>query len=367
MEVTLVAGFSPEVASAGGTRAYVESLSRYLNIAGVPHLTVGSSTILRIGKDWCSVPVKKFGSTGHWLAALSINLSLLPISEDSIVHVQRPDDLLPFLLAGIGSVRVCTIHGNPLQGMNERRCLAVSTAYSVLEAAILRRIDRVVFVDDGNASQYLQRYPWLNGRMEVIPNGVDTTFFTPSDKAMAKRRWGANGTAFLYAGRLDPEKRVTEVVQAFRALDKKDCSMLIAGDGRDMPMVRELSEGLPVRFLGTVERAEMPSLLNASDAVILYSAREGLPSVVLEALACGVPVIATPVGAIPEVVRSGETGFIVRNRLELKQAMASVCRGELTASSSIPEAILPYSWKELGPRIIQAYRRAERKGKTALA
>jgi len=324
MKVTLVGGFSPDVASAGGVRSYVESLSRYLESVGIPRVTVVSGKTLRTGGERCSVPVRKVGSTAHWLAALVANLRSLPIPIDSIIHGQRPDDLLPFLTSGIGRARVCTLHGNPLRGMSERRGRAIYAGYALMEATILRWTDRVVFVDATSAEQYVQRYPWLDGRVEVIPNGVDTDLFKPSDKQAAKRKWGFDGTTLLYAGRLQPEKRVVEVVRAFRDLDPRDCLLVIAGEGRERPLIEESAKGL-------IPRSEMPGLMNASDALVLYSTREGLPSAVLEALACGVPVIVTPVGALPDVVRVGENGFFVSSRAELKDAMGRVCRGELSA------------------------------------
>jgi glycosyltransferase involved in cell wall biosynthesis len=358
MKVTLLSGLSPEVESAGGIRSYVESLSRYLRNVGIPCLNIVSGSAQRIGDEWCSIRVRKFGSTAHWLAALVVNLRSMPIAEDSIVHAQRPDDLLPFVLAGIGRVRVCTLHGNPLRAIIDRGSRAISAGYAITEAAVLRRTDRVVFVDSENASQYLRRYPWLDGRSEVIPNGVDTDLFRPSDRSEAKRKWGFDGTIFLYAGRLQPEKRVAEIVRAFGDLDRRDCSLVLVGDGRDRPLVEEAADGLRVRFLGTVPRSQMPSLMNASDALVLYSTREGLPSVVLEALACGIPVITTPVGAVAEVIRDSETGFLVTSKSELSKAMERVCQGEAADSSAISRTVRPYSWNELGPLVLKAYSRA---------
>jgi glycosyltransferase involved in cell wall biosynthesis len=254
------------------------------------------------------------------------------------------------------------MHGNPLQAINERRSPSTYASYALIEDAVLRRTDRVVFVDAKTASQYVRRYPWLDGYVEVIPNGVDTSLFKPLDKFSAKQKWGFNGTVLLYAGRLEPEKQVSEIVRTFGELGREDCSLVVAGGGRDKPLIEGASTGLNVRFLGSVPRSEMPSLMNAADALIMYSTREGLPATVLEALACGVPVVVTPVGVLPDVVRSGENGFFASSRAELKEAMEKMLRGDFSDRASIRRTILRYSWEELGPRIVQAYARAERHG-----
>jgi glycosyltransferase involved in cell wall biosynthesis len=231
----------------------------------------------------------------------------------------------------------------------------VFAGYSALENILLRRVARVIFVDTHTARQYLTRYPWLRKMCDLVPNPVDTEAFRPTDKVLAKRAWGFRGTTLLYAGRLEAEKRVVEIVRAFREVDARDAQLVIAGDGRDRAAVEREARGANVLFLGTIEKSRMPSLMNAADAAILYSTREGLPSTVLEALACGTPAIATPVGALPEVIQDRDNGFLVSSYTDLVLAMRSICRGDLDASASIAKTVEPYSWSRLGPMILRSY------------
>lgn len=355
LHITLLGGFDRRLPSAGGVRSYVESLERFLDSVGVPHLTVLSGPEWDVGEDWCTVPVIRSGSTAHMQASMSANFKRLPIPENTIVHAQRPDYLLPFLLGGIASKWVCTFHGNPFEGMRQTRNPAVFAAYAFLEAVVLHKTARAIFVDVGSATQYFARYPWARAISEVIPNGIDTAVFRPTDRAAEKRRWGFWNRTFLYAGRLEPEKRVVEIVQAFRKLGMKNCELIIAGDGSQRSAVEEYARGANVRFLGPVRRSEMPSLMNAADAVVMYSLYEGLPSTVLEALACGTPVLATPVGALPDVVKDGENGHLVSSQAELVEGMRSVCLDKIVASDSVSKAVEPYSWSILGPRVLQVY------------
>jgi glycosyltransferase involved in cell wall biosynthesis len=247
------------------------------------------------------------------------------------------------------------LHGNPFDGIRGERNGLVFAGYAAVESILLRRVARVIFVDSFTAQQYLRRYPWLRDKFDLIPNPIDTQIFCPADKTLAKRAWGFSGTTFLFAGRLEAEKRVLEIVRAFRELDTAGVHLMIAGDGHDRRAVEWAAEGMNVRFLGTIDRSRMPSLMNAVDAVVLYSTREGLPSAVLEALACGVPAITTSVGALPEVVKDGENGFLVSSQTDLVKAMKAIHNGEVIAGPPIAKTVEPYSWSRLGPRILNSY------------
>jgi glycosyltransferase involved in cell wall biosynthesis len=227
--------------------------------------------------------------------------------------------------------------------------------YREVERIALGWSDRVIAVDMRTGEEYARRYPWLGDRLCVIPNGVDASSFLPMDRGAAKRKWRIDGTAFLYAGRLEPEKRVLDIVRAFRSVENGHTTLLIAGDGTQRSVVEAAARGLPVRLLGDVTRSEIPSLLNASDAVVLFSEREGLPMVALEALACGTPVIATAVGDLPGLVRQGETGYLVSNTKDLEFAMRQVRDGTIQTATSIAMSVASYDWREIGRRILRVY------------
>jgi len=100
--------------------------------------------------------------------------------------------------------------------------------------------------------------------------------------------------------------------------DIPDATLLIAGSGPEERRLRQLADNLGVarriRFLGEVSHADLCEYYNATDVLVLASSREGMPNVVLEALACGTPVIATRVGGTPELVSSPEAGELMQER-----------------------------------------------------
>lgn len=355
MHVTLVAGFDAAGPSAGGTRAYAEGLSGFLSSEGVLHVVVSAGTRGRVSGSRYEVPTRRRDSSLSFQLATCAQMRDLPMPRETIVHAQRPEMLIPFAVARRGRARVCTLHGSPARGIEDRRGRFVGATYRKVERLALSRADRVIAVDAGTANEYRNRYPWLADRLLVIPNGVDSTIFHPMDRGEAKASWDVQGPAFLYAGRLEPEKRVVEIVQVFRSVCDGNAVLLIAGEGSQKSLIKHTAQGIPVRFLGDIPRSRMPSLLNAAEAVVLFSIREGLPMVALEALACGTPVIATAAGDLRSLIRHGETGYLVSSPSQLELAMRDVLDGKLRAAPSIATSVAHYDWREIGLRILQLY------------
>ena len=133
--------------------------------------------------------------------------------------------------------------------------------------------------------------------------GVRSNFSWPSP-----RRRGA-GEYFLYAGRLSSEKGVATIVEAFEGLS---APLVIAGDGPDGPSLRAASRAKTTTFLGSIAASEIGAVVGRARAVLVPSrCYEGQPRGILEAYAAGVPVIASDIGGLPEVVQDGVTGALV--------------------------------------------------------
>jgi len=148
-----------------------------------------------------------------------------------------------------------------------------------------------------------------------IHNGVDTERFSPGDRGEIRANLGVRSDQIVVGtvGRLNPVKDQVSLIDAFARLEAAEAVLIIAGDGpcRDVLHNRAaaLRLGDRVRFLG--ERHDVPDVLRALDVFVLPSIAEGISNTILEAMATGLPVIATRVGGNPELVVDGETGRLV--------------------------------------------------------
>ncbi len=174
-----------------------------------------------------------------------------------------------------------------------------------LERAALRAADRVAVTSEA-AREYLLRTHRLDpARVIVLPNHVDTDRFAP-DPGVA-REPGLVG----FVGRLDPEKNVESLVRA--AAGVPGARLIAAGEGALRTELAELARtlGLPADFPGAIPNARLPALLARLAVFALPSRYEWSPKSLLEAMAAGVPVLAADVPGIRDVVRHGETGWLV--------------------------------------------------------
>jgi glycosyltransferase involved in cell wall biosynthesis len=150
----------------------------------------------------------------------------------------------------------------------------------------------------------------------VIRNGVDGGRFCPRDKGECQRRFGVDGTVIATVGYLHEDKGQRLTVEVLQKLP--GVTLLLVGEGPDWQYLRERASALGVAdrvvFAGQVSHTDMPLVYSAADVTVLMSAREGMPNVVLESLACGTPVVATGVGGIPEVMTEAAAGVIVKDR-----------------------------------------------------
>jgi N-acetyl-alpha-D-glucosaminyl L-malate synthase BshA len=150
--------------------------------------------------------------------------------------------------------------------------------------------------------------------IEVIPNFVDTRRFSPP--ASENARGGSHGNrprVLTHVSSFRPLKRVEDVVRVFAVIASEFPARLdLVGDGPERPRIEALVHVLNldsrVRFLG--ERSQLVDLLQESDVFLFPSQSESFGLAALEAMACGVPVVASAVGGIAEVVRHGEAGFL---------------------------------------------------------
>jgi teichuronic acid biosynthesis glycosyltransferase TuaC len=246
-------------------------------------------------------------------------------------HFGYPEGVTAALLArAIGIPFTVTLRGSELMFASYRsRRLAMQWA--------LRRASKVICV-----SEELRRFAVTQGaapaKVVTISNGVDEALFYPRDRGAVRSKHGIslNRRVIVSAGEMIEAKGHQHVAAAVRDLvgEGIDAELLIVGSrargGRayDVTLkefVKNLGLGDRIRFIGFAGREGVAELLSAADVFCLASYTEGWPNVVHEALACGTPVVATQVGAIPEMIPSADYGLVtpVRDQSALLSALRS--------------------------------------------
>jgi glycosyltransferase involved in cell wall biosynthesis len=182
-----------------------------------------------------------------------------------------------------------------------------------------RKADLVVAIDDACVAK---NAAWgvRPERVIKIPNAVDLSLFRfdPEARLRVRRRMNLaeNTRVIVHVGRLERIKRQTRIVDAVAQLrnDGKQVTLVIAGSGSMEQELRQQVQNLGlsdhIQLVGVLSQQSLTELYCASDCLVLASEIEGVPMVILEATACGTPVVSTSVGGVPEVV-SAASGVLV--------------------------------------------------------
>ena len=204
----------------------------------------------------------------------------------------------------------------------------VSTAHNVIEGGRALEVgyrltdplcDLTTNVSPAGVSRYVERGLTPQGRIRYVPNGIDLVSFQRRHELRVRLR-DALGVAgefvWLAVGRFNPVKDYGSMLVAFsEVLRGAAATLVIAGDGEVRPAMEAMAASLGVmdrvRFLGI--RSDVAGLMSAADGYVLSSVWEGLPLVLLEAAATSLPIVATDVGGVREIVVHGRTGFVTKS------------------------------------------------------
>jgi 1,2-diacylglycerol 3-alpha-glucosyltransferase len=159
----------------------------------------------------------------------------------------------------------------------------------------------------------------LTSPLHIIPNPADTEFFIPApadQKKELKKQFGTGEHAIVYMGRVSYEKSIDQAIAAFNIIlkDMPDATFMIVGDGPERKklegMARSLGCEKKIIFTGMLHGEKLRNALWANDAFITASQSENMPISIIEAMACGLPVVAVRARGIPDIVHHNENGLL---------------------------------------------------------
>lgn len=299
-----------------------------------------------------------------FLNGLSFGRSIMPLL--AALRQRRAIDIIQAHCAypdGVGAARAAlqlslplaiTAHGSDINVYSHRQLLAPQIRWA------LRRAGGVVGVSRTLCGRITRLVPDITGKLRHIPcAGFDSRIFQPMDRLAARASLGLSPAArvVLFVGQLVPIKGLDILLAAWRMLRERgaagaDDRLLLIGEGPLRAELERRAGAAPVagtvRILGGMPQSEIARWLVASNLFCLPSRSEGFPNVVVEALACGIPVVASDVGGIHEVISSSVNGIMFPSGDSTALALAiENALAEDWSTLTIVASAMPYTWRSI--------------------
>lgn len=319
----------------GGSERYCYNLSRHLAARG--HDVTIYTTKLRNSDPSIE---KKNGVTIHRFYAPKVVWNINPVAlmihkllkcNFDVVHVHSHLYFSSIQAAISRRIRrkppmVIHLHGGvgppPTLKLGTIKLLAKTLFDKTFARFTLNSADIILSISQHDLNYAVEVFNIDKNKIIIVPNGVDTKVFFP------RRHLKSKTERLIYVGDLELWKGLSYLIGALKKLanDNRKVSLTIVGDGDSREKLERLAQGLPIEFLGQQPHARIPHLLRNSSVFVIPSLWEGIPTVALEAMASGIPVIATDVGGIREIVSDGKTGIVVpsKNPEAIAQAVIKI-------------------------------------------
>lgn len=294
-------------------------------------------------------------SLRYWCDVLLKHLRGLH-AKPEIVHCHVAYPAGDFALALAEKLRLPLVYTEHWSGFDPGR----KQTYT---AAVKAQVERVVEKSSAilPVSEYLaemMRRKGLEGNYKVVPNAVNTKYFFPGKRGKNEH------FTFLHISNFEPGIKNTEgILSAFSQINSKNARLIIGGDG-DTDRLKAFckSESIHtenITFRGAIDYEEVAMLNRQSDCFVLFSQFENSPCVIAEALCCGLPVIASNVGGLPEMIQAKNGILVVPSETDgLYRAMLKMIEsfGDYDAQSIAEKAKENYAYRAVGHVFLETYR-----------
>ncbi|PIQ99090.1 MAG: hypothetical protein COV66_14495 [Nitrospinae bacterium CG11_big_fil_rev_8_21_14_0_20_45_15] len=254
----------------------------------------------------------------------------------ALKNAKRTDLFFSFWLPGacVG-VAVKWFTGKPVVArLSGSDLLLIQSPATSFFIKLILKHTRAVVCQDKTFYSALVQLGVAEEKIICIPNGLDNELFQPYPKQKARKKLGLNQDEkyILAVGRLSKSKGHANLILAFKQLltNHSNLRLIIVGEGEEKQSLLDLAvkEGVADKttLAGFQEHTSIPWWLNAADVFVLPSHLEGTPNILLEAMACGLPVIATDVGGVAEIITNEQNGLLIQpdSRIEIEMALHRV-------------------------------------------
>lgn len=287
-------------------------------------------------------------------------------SQIDIIHLHTP--LTPNIKTSLPVIT--TIHSPMLADNRYIKVSSIFTLFSKISARfvsypiekkLIQTSKKITTVSEAVAKE-LEDYGLDSKEITVMYNGVNEAFFTPN-----KNKHNGVNKYILYVGHINREKGLFDLAECAKYIccEKSDISFIIAGKGRDLDKMKLKIKKAGIEdkfiFLGQVDQDKLIELYQNASLFIFPSYHEGLPTVLLEAMSCGLPVIATDVRGNKDLISNGENGILVppRNPKKMAEIILKLIDDEKlieqlgkNARKTIMEK---YTWNDVSNNFLKCY------------
>ena len=307
-----------------------------------------------------------------------------------IIHFHNP--LVPVIKTSLPAV--VTMHGSTIEHVDAMELVDFKSFFSKIlgrtfsyniSKNLMNYADDVLTISDSVAGQ-IEEYYHVHG-LKVISNGVDIDRFHPVESKAGgnigtcnsgesdrfypvKSKWNeSKGNYLLYVGRLGHGKGIFDLLNAFKLLNKEsDLKLVIAGKGELEGKIRSKIEKesiFNVELLGHVEQEDLIGIYQNAGIFAFPSHYEGLPTAILEAMASGLPIVATDVSGCRDLIEDGYNGLLVppEDPDELYESVSKLLHepefAEYIGKNARLSAERGYSWKSIADKVEKVYKSVE--------
>jgi len=304
----------------GGSGVVATELGKHLAGRGHEVSFISYEAPLRLGSlpervSYHEVEIEQYPLLKHFPYTLALASKMAEVVELQELDVLHAHYAVPFGTAALLAKQIVadrplkvamTLHGTDITLVGNNASFKPVTRMAIESA------DAVTVVSNWLRDETYRQFD-VDRDLEVIHNFIDPERHEGEPCACIPRCSSESRKTLMHISNFRPVKRIRDVVTIFAKVnDAIDSRLILVGDGPDRPVAHKTAKELGVldrvKFVGVVD--QVATLLNAADLFLLPSSTESFGLVALEAMASGVPVIASDIGGIPEVVEDGVTGFL---------------------------------------------------------
>ncbi len=237
------------------------------------------------------------------------------------------------------------------------------------EKELVKTCHRILAPTEQEKDSLVRYYGVCEEKIGVVPCGVNLDLFQPQEKQVTRRQLGfdQDDIILLYVGRFEPLKGIDRLLEAIPHLNnhQRIRLVLVGGDGDEAPESQFLQQKVidlgiedKVLFAGRIEQKYLPPYYSSADVLVISSHYESFGLVGLEALACGRPVVSTPVGAMKHLIQQSQAGHVVSDTLPrslAKGIQSIITNSAQQQADEIRESVLAYSWSNVAAAMLREY------------